>query len=143
MEIIVLPKRQAIQFTCDKPWAAISITNASGGHAVLKEENRIGLLQMEFDDVNNTAKGSFLAKHADEILAFAQEMIPKIEVLMVHCHAGLSRSPGVAAALYKLLTNGDDTYYFRSYTPNTKVYQTILRVAQRKGITPGKLIEND
>ena len=62
--------------------------------------------------------------HARQIIA-AVRMHPDAEELLVHCDAGFSRSPAVAAALSKALT-GDDKHFFRTYSPNMRVYRTIL-----------------
>jgi len=47
--------------------------------------------------------------------------------LFVHCDAGLSRSPGVVAAILKRKT-GDDSAIFNSkkYMPNRRVYRSVL-----------------
>lgn len=50
---------------------------------------------------------------------------PTAERLLVHCDAGFSRSPAVAAALSKAIT-GDDKTFFRRYSPNMRVYRTLL-----------------
>ena len=55
----------------------------------------------------------------------AVRMHPEAEELLVHCDAGFSRSPAVAAALSKALT-GDDKFFFKRYSPNMRVYRTIL-----------------
>ena len=146
MRIIVLPKSQAEAFRSDKPWAAISITNSHLTHplvhAKLSPDNRVGLLQLDFDDVNHVAEGAFAAEHADKIIDFVRDVFGRIDALVVHCHMGMSRSPGVAAAVYKLLTDGDDSYYFKAYTPNTRVYNGILQVARHRGIKPGELAKD-
>jgi predicted protein tyrosine phosphatase len=64
---------------------------------------------------------------AKEILAFVDLHKNHIESIIVHCEGGMSRSPGVAAALSKLLT-GDDTRFFKSKTPNMLVYSTLIKV---------------
>ena len=45
--------------------------------------------------------------------------------VVLHCDAGMSRSPGLAAALSKVLV-GDDTEFFKRYRPNMRVYRTLL-----------------
>lgn len=129
MRIVVLPKQKAIEFKCDEPWAAISITNKGAEYPQLQEENRVGLLQLDFDDTNARRSGCFTSEHAKKIVAFIQEKAYNIDTLLIHCNMGASRSPAVAAALYKLLTNNDDSYYFQVYTPNTLVYGVILETA--------------
>lgn len=68
--------------------------------------------------------GSFNREHARIILRLI-ETNQDAETFIVHCDAGLSRSPGVAAAVSKILTD-DDSYFFKRYHPNSRVYRTIL-----------------
>lgn len=51
-----------------------------------------------------------------------------IDLLIIHCHAGISRSAAVAAAISKIF-NGTDTQYFYSnkFNPNMFVYNKILK----------------
>lgn len=142
MQIVVMPRFQAEQFECDEPWAAISVTDPGGPVAKLSTENRVALLQLSFYDTNHATDNAFSLDQAKQILAFAKDVVPKIEVLLVHCVMGVSRSPAIAAAVYKLLTDGDDSYYFKAYTPNTRVYNGLLRVAHHLNIKPGELLAN-
>ena len=56
----------------------------------------------------------------------------EIEWIIVHCEAGVSRSAGAVAALSKLL-NGDDSYFFKHFLPNTLVYKLILKEGMKNG----------
>lgn len=52
----------------------------------------------------------------------------EIEELIIHCHAGISRSAAVAAALCKVHGIDDSTYFTQSrYSPNMYVYDKILQ----------------
>ena len=70
----------------------------------------------------------FSRGHARLILGFAKALGTSVEAIVVHCEGGLSRSPGVAAALQKIM-EGDDTEWFKSKTPNSLVYSLILEEA--------------
>jgi predicted protein tyrosine phosphatase len=49
-----------------------------------------------------------------------------VDVVIVHCGAGVSRSAGLAAALAKWY-NGSDLEFFKPpYAPNMLVYRTML-----------------
>ncbi|MEI7835314.1 MAG: hypothetical protein WCK05_02770 [Planctomycetota bacterium] len=52
----------------------------------------------------------------------------EIETVLVHCHAGMSRSPAVAAAICRALGQ-NDSRFFREYQPNMYVYGLILQAA--------------
>lgn len=51
----------------------------------------------------------------------------RAERIVVHCDAGLSRSPAVAAAITKAL-GGDDAPWFKRYRPNALVYRKLVEV---------------
>lgn len=67
----------------------------------------------------------FTRELAKEVLDFVQVRADAVRSILVHCDAGLSRSPGVAAALAKILL-GDDTVWFKSFHPNRRVYRLIM-----------------
>ncbi|MBL7044232.1 MAG: hypothetical protein ISR77_36725 [Pirellulaceae bacterium] len=118
-------------FRCDRPWAAISITTV-GDFPALSEENREGLLQLVFADTADPSRAdSFTSSHAAELLDFVEEMWDRVEVLLIHCEAGLSRSPGVAAALSRIYY-GDDGPWFEYDFPNTLVYQLLVDGHKRR-----------
>ena len=49
----------------------------------------------------------------------------RVEVLLIHCEAGMSRSPGVAAALSRIYY-GDDGPWGEYDFPNSLVYQRLV-----------------
>jgi len=118
-------------FRCDRPWAAISITTV-GDCPVLSEDNREGLLQLAFaDTADPEGADSFTSSLATEVLDFVEQVWDRIEVLLIHCEAGLSRSPGVAAALSRIYY-GDDGLWFEYDFPNSLVYQLLVDGHQRR-----------
>ena len=119
-------------FQCSVPWAAISIVSAVGGNPILSTENRVGLLNMAFEDIEFPRPTTppelvFNKVMARQILDFVAEMYPKVECFLIHCHAGMSRSPAVAAAIEHIYhERGSDNYWFEHKTPNMMVYRGIL-----------------
>lgn len=153
MQFIVLPKETAKAFRCPVPWAAISISEKTESLPRLVEENRIGLLQLTFYDLSNPESqiqgmpedAFFSHKQAEQILDFYFGMRDRAEVMLVHCEAGVSRSPGVAAAL-TVVQDGPrtDHVWFARYCPNILVYRRILETFyhdryQQKGIVTSVL----
>ena len=121
-------------FRCDRPWAAISITTV-GDFPVLSEENRQGLLQLAFADTADPDRtDSFSASLATELLDFVTEVWGQVEVLLIHCEAGMSRSPGVAAALSRIYY-GDDGPWFEYDFPNSLVYQRLVDGHRKRSAT--------
>ena len=118
-------------FRCDRPWAAISITTL-GDFPTLSEENRLGLLQLAFADTADPDRpDSFTASHAAEVLDFVAQIWDRIEILLIHCEAGMSRSPGVAAALSRIYY-GDDGPWGEYDFPNSLVYQRLVDGHQQR-----------
>lgn len=123
----------AREFEYGRPWAAISIVSAVGGNPIIHTENRIGLLNMAFEDIEFPRPTTppeliFDRAKAQQILDFVAKMWPQVECFLVHCHAGMSRSPAVAAAIEHIYHGpGADNWWFERKTPNMNVYRTILK----------------
>lgn len=71
----------------------------------------------------------FNSDHAHDILDFVNYHWPQINLLMVHCEHGLSRSPAVAAAIGRLKTGKTRRFFRDPYIPNGYVYRQILEAA--------------
>jgi predicted protein tyrosine phosphatase len=118
----------------DVPHVVVSITTPGDPHYPAKiktNEHTLKVLRLVFHDLDRIVPGTeelaselFQPKQAQQILAVVKAY-PEAQRLIVHCDAGLSRSPAVAAALSKILT-GEDAEFFRRYHPNMLVYRSIL-----------------
>jgi predicted protein tyrosine phosphatase len=62
---------------------------------------------------------------ADRVLQFYEQYKNKVEIFLIHCAAGVSRSAGIAAALAEIHGQNTDKY-FSSFSPNTLIRKTIL-----------------
>lgn len=96
----------AEQFAPTRKMACISITSPGKPDAVLKS-GWGALLRIAFHDIGPDALGQkpFSREQAHQLREFIHQLAPDIAHLVVHCHAGLSRSPAVAryvAKHYKL-----------------------------------------
>ena len=146
MEIIVRSKRLAKDFASDVPWAAISISTY-GDWPTLNKCQQIDLLQLSFADSDCI---QFITEHnqnesfpsirlfneedANQILTFVEKIKDKVEILLVHCEAGISRSPAAAGALSLIYNNTDQEFFCLPFHPNMKVYNTILKKAVEIGL---------
>ena len=131
-KLLVLCKSAATDFVSDKPWACISIGTEPGDWPKLNKCQLVGLLQISFYDLDRIPPGCelenivlFSEDHAQRIWNFVNSVWDKVEILLVHCLAGVSRSPAVAAAIARM-KYGDDQLYFDRYLPNRLVYRTML-----------------
>ena len=80
-----------------------------------------------FDTLDNAPYVVISEKDAKNIVSFVKKWYDKVDTIIVHCNAGISRSSGVCAAIMKAMT-GDDSQIFESskYMPNTTCYKTVL-----------------
>ena len=123
--------RNAEFFRSDRPWAAISITSGHGFPA-LDEANRVGLLRLKFDDITEPdSPRSFTPALAAEILDFVAGVWDLVDVFLIHCDVGLSRSPAVASALSRIYY-GDDGRWFELDFPNQLVYDVLVETHLRR-----------
>jgi predicted protein tyrosine phosphatase len=115
----------------DVPHVIVSITSSEADQArIPRSPHCRAILRLVFADADAKTesiaeKSLFSRAHARAIWGLVDEHLPHIERFVVHCDAGMCRSPAVAAAVAKVLT-GDDAEYFRRYRPNMRVYRTML-----------------
>lgn len=135
VQIVVLNRIEAEEFECERPWACISITTTESDAADIPDENRVALLRMVFADITTPLR-DFILFHdsqAHDILDFVTQQWGRIETLLVHCDAGISRSSAVAAAIARLKGEDEAEFFDEPYDPNPRVYQTIREVATGRG----------
>ena len=135
--IHILTRRSVAYTTFDVPYAVISITTPGDEEATIAPSDKCcSVLRLSFYDIRASECcrewQTFLPEHARSIWAFVDEHRGQIEKLVIHCDAGQSRSPGVAAALDKVL-NGDDSRWWKGFRFNYLVYETLLSEARAIG----------
>lgn len=97
---------------------------------IVKEDPKCrDILGLHFSDIDIHIDDCILfdKTHAQEILDFYGKWMEKVSTIVIHCNAGISRSPAVAAAL-SLIDSGDDKKIWdnRAFYPNRHVYRTII-----------------
>lgn len=122
------------------PWALISISHLDDHPAVYENEYLVDRLNQIYHDIDRINPKHlkhrilFTAEMADAVLDFYLSMKEhEVEIMFIHCQAGLCRSPATAAALQKIET-GDDQIWFSTKRPNMLVYRTILERAHERGL---------
>lgn len=123
-----------------RPYAMISITDPGEPLAHLEDDkNRVGLLRLQFHDIAHdpeafaslvTATEAEMYKlpnadHARQIVQFFRVWAPRIDKLIVHCEAGISRSAATGSALALALGQSDRQFYLNS-RPNPRLRRLIL-----------------
>ena len=137
IDIIVFSREGIGNFVTDRPYLLISIKDPGSEVVELQDNpNKIAQLDLEFSDFDvdkcpgilNSKIKVFTKEDAQSIITVLRLTEKYINLIVVHCEAGLSRSPGIAAALSNILGYGDQ-FYFKHYLPNKYVYRTLLNIA--------------
>jgi hypothetical protein len=104
--------------------AIISITDIKS-QLPFKLTKESAVLFLQFDD-EECGDRAMTQQHANTIVSFIKSLNGKIDELIVHCEAGVSRSAAVAAAI-SFSINGDDAEFFKfPYYPNRLCYRLVL-----------------
>ena len=143
----ILTRRMVAYKTLARPYAVISITTPGDEEATIApSDNCRAVLRLSFYDIRaaecNAEWQTVLPEHARRIWAFVGEHWGHIEELIIHCDAGQSRSPAVAAALDKVL-HGDDSRWWKGFRFNYLVYETLLNEVGKESETIGFAEEDD
>jgi len=135
VEIIVLSRSMAEKVKADVPHAFISITNPYSALADLQINDLTqGVLRLQFHDVeielpaeNEDEMTLFpmTQEMAGQVIDFVKSVKDRIELLIVHCEAGQSRSAGVGAAVSKCFLGTDEQWFKLPFTPNSTCYREV------------------
>jgi len=137
MKIKVFNEQLIQKYYIEESHIVISIQDPSYEFVILpSQDSRIDCLQLKFYDMDEDtgifpySKFIFNEKQANDIKIFVEKYKNIVDLILVNCVAGISRSAGVSAALSKVY-NKDDSFYFKHYLPNRLVYRKILEVYNR------------
>lgn len=86
------------------------------------------VLYLSFNDVSSVDNDCMSPEHAKAILDFVHKWHGKVELIIVHCRAGKSRSSGICAAIMRVL-GYDDREIFANprFCPNMHCYKLVLK----------------
>lgn len=142
MDVIVKSQHDIEEYAMeehDKSSVIISIASKCMPSAMIlpcKLNGIKDILFLNFNDTdcNDDVSGCISTKDALQIKEFVQKYIENddLDLIIVQCEAGRSRSAGVAAAILKFIWN-DDTSIFNNtmYNPNMLCYRTVLNELMR------------
>ena len=126
----------------DEPTLIISISGTDDEPPLILNEpenkNIRPVEYLQFDDIDTAESVHGLKPMSNEdakriVDAFLQ-YVDEISQIIVHCDAGYSRSPAVAAALAKAIGESDEKFFGRDYCVNNHVYTTLLRQLEKRNI---------
>ena len=148
-EIKVMDYRKALDYVyCNSgnpkelKYAIISIQEPTHGYGLglefKKGGNCVAALNIEFDDCTPVIKfaGATLMTKQDAKLIhdFVESLPQTVEMLIVQCKCGQSRSVAVADALLNIKTGQKKDIYKEEESPNKYVYYNILEAYGMKNI---------
>lgn len=136
VDITVLSARKAKDFVSETPWAAIQVSTHPGDFPKLNQCQLKGILTLSFPDLDAPSdipiigpegtmyesigeEDLFGPEHALEICRFVDTQIHNgVNKFLIHCQAGYSRSPAIAAALEKILNGASNMHTVLVYPDN-------------------------
>lgn len=149
MHFMVLNEEQAQVYAYEQPHVNISIRTPGSSKPELSPlaTGRKASLFLDFHDVTDPAldgkaisdllgysvKGNikcFTTEQAKQIIEFYDKWKDSVDLVVVNCVAGISRSAATAAALSVIAGQGDEFIFNnKRYHPNMLVYRLILNEA--------------
>lgn len=105
------------------------------------QTSRLDALYLVFHDIDkefSTQKLKIFTEGMSALIwEFLEKYLSKVDLIIVNCEAGISRSAGIAGAISKVI-NGKDDYYFKYYCSNRLVYRTVLNEGIKRITKGGK-----
>ena len=130
--VLSRPKAKAFSFKPDiDDCAIVSITDVANMPNKFYPNPHIkGVCHLHFDDVEAGELNCITEKDAKQIVNFVNRIKDKVNLIVVHCDAGVSRSAGVCAAIMNMLGR-DDVKIFENprFCPNMTCYRAVLSAA--------------
>lgn len=129
---LILSRKQLKEYEWDKQkkYGIISISKPGEELLWLRLEDYIfGIIKLGFYDVEKTFDIEIFAmqeEDAEAVVDFCNMVLPSVDILIVQCDAGISRSAGVGAAISKYYF-GVDQWVFNTKRPNMHCYTIILK----------------
>ena len=112
----------------------ISIRNPKSDKAKLSEvckDFRVDSLFIAVDDCDVKGRKGviFTMEMAKQVWEIVDRYEKDVDLIVINCEAGISRSSAVGAALSKVLNN-DDNEFFRYFYPNMYIYNKVISIKQ-------------
>lgn len=132
MEFQIMSKDRAIKYAQsrnDEKSIVISINDVNDVDTFIVPNDKNKIYRIHYAFFNDVERGStaISESQAEDIADFILQYKDDVNLIIVHCGAGVSRSAGCCAAIMKALC-GTDSMIFNNvyYKPNMKVYREVL-----------------
>ncbi len=126
--VIALSRTEAQAFHSTDPYVVISLTDTEAEHPCIERTQALrDHLLLQFDDIypaqcfdaGGTRRYFEMTENdAESIAMFVQRWWGEVATVVVHCHAGLSRSTAVAAAIRVHHKQNESDLYEAPRSPN-------------------------
>ena len=127
--IVVMSRSEARRFSFNKnipPCIIISINTDGVHNNFSRNQNIKAIKHFTFDDVED-GSGAITQGIANGIADFVRGWIDRVDTVVVHCDAGVSRSAGVGAAIMKWANNDDSPIFDDGrFCPNMRCFRYML-----------------
>lgn len=123
-------KKQSVVISIRSSWDKIlPIIPIGEFDNMIQDVLYLDFCDIEFIDVlkYKSDKGYITHSQAKMIVEFVEKWYDRVDLIIVHCDGGISRSTGVCSAIMRWY-EGDDSRFFRSRYkfPNISVYLAVL-----------------
>jgi predicted protein tyrosine phosphatase len=149
-KIVVLPEFEVGRYLPTVPYIIVSITDPSKEAFIPPSRFKLGLLRLQFMDIDILINGfedfhwyngemltdlCMQESHAELVREFINTHKDKAELLIVHCRAGISRSPSMSFAICDALgLDRDIIEWWENWphkeAPNRHVYELTKKAFQ-------------
>jgi predicted protein tyrosine phosphatase len=136
-QVIALSREGAQAYRSSEPYVVISLTDTDAEHPELEPQATLkDRLSLHFDDIypgdrvdvwGEPRFCEMQPEDAERIAAFVRRWWSEVATIVVHCHAGLSRSTGVAAAIRQHHGLDDRDLYEIPRSPNQHCRALVVR----------------
>jgi predicted protein tyrosine phosphatase len=142
-QVIALSRSEAQRFRSTDPYVVISLTDTDAQHPDIAPEAALReRLMLQFDDIypehcidqNGRLFWAMQEEDAERIAAFVRRWWGEVATIVVHCHAGISRSTGVAAAIRRHHGQDERDLFEVPRSPNRHCLALVAQALVRAGL---------
>jgi predicted protein tyrosine phosphatase len=133
-QVVFVSQAEAERTQADTRWAMISITQPSDSPAAL-QDGWYRVLRMRFHDTDDadSVLTVFTKTDAEAVVSFVRSVAEHVDGIVVHCHAGISRS----AAIAKFIADEYQLPFPEKYASHNKlIYRMLNQVLWREAYGP-------